>query len=62
MVPGRQHDEYDHSGSADAPWTTVLPTGRACGQPVLRTGATVAHGSPAFAFGLTRLRLPHSRL
>ena len=28
--------------------------GRACGQPVLRAGATVAHRSPKFAFGLTR--------
>jgi len=30
----------------------------ACGQSVLRTGAAVAHRSPMFAFGLTRLRLP----
>jgi len=40
------------------PWITDLPTGRACGHPVVPTGASVVHRSPAYAFGLTRSRLP----
>ena len=31
------------------PWTTALPTGRACGQPVLCPGTAVAHRSPSWS-------------
>ena len=41
---------------ARPPWTSHLPTGRACGQPL--RGSWPAHRSPAVAFGLTRFACP----
>ena len=41
---------------ARPPWTSHLPTGRACGQPL--RGSWPAHRSPADAFGLTRFACP----
>jgi len=43
------------------PWITDLPTPQGRGQPVVPTGASVAHRSPAVAFGLTRCACPEQR-
>lgn len=43
------------------PWITDLPTPQGCGQPVVPTGASVTHRSPADAFGLTRCACPGQR-
>ena len=43
------------------PWITDLPTPPGCGQPVVPTGASVTHRSPAYALGLTRCACPGQR-
>ncbi len=60
-APGKSGDNYRgrRLKHTRPPWTSHLPTGRACGQPL--RGTCLAHRSPNWSLRPDALRLPNSR-